>query len=368
MSKKNSWRKILSISLSSFNFLSLNYNAGAMDNLNSKKSNIKTNASVKQDNYNKEQEEQECVKVIDKEPLEITDPITPKKDYTYKNDASIGINLNYPINLLVIADTKERMQKVAAVLHNNKMGLSLGELSNDVKNYESGGVYEAKNNPNVHIFCITLDEFNDENNPKNYDWDFICQDTSKIFYIFESKSADDNECFDKLKKFYHKFNKHWCGKDLNYNENYIPYGPIIGDIRVDIKPREKGRNDWFVYVQKKRDLTTNHRYIYFLLDNEKRSYSYGFERYVAQMPDARSIITCKLDNNLNIALFKEKLDSNCETPQLVTLFNYKNVIKNQDTTADKKNSKLYNILIWGLPSTLLATTAIILGINAYKNY
>ena len=179
----------------------------------------------------------------------------------------------------------------------------------------------------THIFCITLDEFNDANNPKNCDWDFICQDTSKIFYIFESKSADDDECFDKLKKFYHKFNKHWCGKDLNYNENYIPYGPIIWDMSGDIKPREKGRDDWFFYIVKKRQLSTNHRYIYFLLDSDHRSYSLPFKDYISRMPDARSIIMCKLDNNLNIALFKEKLDSNCETPQLVTLFNDKNIKK-----------------------------------------
>ena len=45
-------------------------------------------------------------------------------------------------------------------------------------------VNKTLNNPNINVLCITLDDFIN-NSFDNYNWDFICQNTSKIFYIFK---------------------------------------------------------------------------------------------------------------------------------------------------------------------------------------
>jgi hypothetical protein len=184
-------------------------------------------------------------------------------------------------------------------LCNNNLSLSLGDLKSlqDLKHYKSGGIYYAVNNPNINVLCITLDDF--INNSFNYDWDFICQNTSKIFYVFKSESTNDKKCFDTLQKFYHKFNKHWCGKDLDYADNYDSYGKQISENDFKGPVLKKGKNDWFEYVRTKRNLF-NHRYIFFLLDSDKIDYSFDFGQYVANMPDARSITLCKLEDELCI--------------------------------------------------------------------
>lgn len=215
------------------------------------------------------------------------------------NAEEVAIKLDYPFNLLVVADNEDRMKKVTSLLCNNNLNLSLGDLKSlqDLNHYKSGGIYYAINNPNINVLCITLDDF--INNSFNHDWDFICQNTTKIFYVFGGETNDNKGCFDTLKNFYHKFNKHWCGKDLDYNDNYDPNGKQISESDFKGTVLKKGKNDWFEYVRIKRNLF-NHRYIFFLLDSDKIDYSFEFDKYVANMPDARSITICKLEDELCI--------------------------------------------------------------------
>lgn len=242
---------------------------------------------------------------------------------------SVAIKLNYPFNLLVVADNEERMQKITSLLCNNNLNLNLGNLKQlqDFHKYKSGGVYQAVNNPNVNIFCITLDDFNSDKFNR-YSWNFICQNTSKIFYVFKSESYKDKKCFDVLQKFYHKFNRHWCGNDVAYNENYEPDLNTVATSNFKGPVLEKGRNDWFEYVRVKRGQSTNHRYIYFILDNNKIIYPFNLEHYVSKMPDARSISCCELNDNLNVKFLLEMIISGYyETPQRVVPFNNDNIKK-----------------------------------------
>lgn len=246
------------------------------------------------------------------------------------NDA-IAFKFNFANNFLVIADTKDRMQKVTSLLCNNNLDLSLGNLRHDFNNYQSGRVYKTLNNPNIRILCVTLDDFIN-NSFDNYDWGFICQNTSKIFYIFKCDSTHDEKSFEKLQKFYHKFNKHWCGDDFAYNENYDPDFNSIWEPNFSKKPLAKGRNDWFEYIRVKRGLD-DHRYIVFVLDNNKINYPFKLGHYVSKMPDARSINTKELNVDFNI---KVLLDALCMeyygTPQKVILFTNDN-IKKKNTVA-----------------------------------
>lgn len=214
-------------------------------------------------------------------------------------DALVPYDCNY--NVLVVADTVERMQKVAALMHNNKKNTKLGDLSNNLKNYESGKVYKAENNPKVNILCITIDDFNNQDSSYDWYWDVTCRETGFVYYIFKSKSDDDAECYEKLKKFYHKFNKHWCGKDFNYDENYEP---IVGSYRPKsgVPPTGiKNRDGWFSYVIDKRCITTHdHNYIFFINDNgEKIDEFKTLGEFIGEMPNARQIYDWPLDNNFN---------------------------------------------------------------------
>lgn len=232
--------------------------------------------------------------IVKKEPqMQREDKVIADKD------ALVPYDCNY--NVLVVADTVERMQKVAALMHNNKKNTKLGDLSNNLKNYEIGKVYKAENNPKVNILCITIDDFNNQDSSYDWYWDVICQETGFVYYIFKSKSDDDAECYEKLKKFYHKFNKHWCGKDFNYDENYEPFKEDYYDAKSGLPPiGVKDRAVWFNYVLKKRHLLTkDHRYIFFINDDNKKGYSKDFEDYVGNMPDARSIDVCELNRNFN---------------------------------------------------------------------
>ena len=235
----------------------------------------------------------------------------PKDDFRKSyNDGEPAIKLDYPFNLLVVADNEDRMKKVTSLLCNNNLSLSLGDLKNlqDLNHYKSGGIYYAINNPNINVLCITLDDF--INNSFNYDWDFICQNTTKIFYVFGGETNDNKGRFDTLKNFYHKFNKHWCGKDLDYNDNYDPNGKQISESDFKGTVLKKGKNDWFEYIRVKRGLS-DHRYIFFLLDSDKIDYSFEFDKYVANMPDARSITICELNDKLNVKLLKDLLFEQC---------------------------------------------------------
>ena len=235
----------------------------------------------------------------------------PKEDFRKSyNNGEPAIKLDYPFNLLVVADNEDRMKKVTSLLCNNNLSLSLGDLKNlqDLNHYKSGGIYSAVNNPNINVLCITLDDF--INNSFNYDWDFICQNTTKIFYVFGGETNDNKGRFDTLKNFYHKFNKHWCGKDLDYNDNYDPNGKQISESDFKGTVLKKGKNDWFEYIRVKRGLS-DHRYIFFLLDSDKIDYSFEFDKYVANMPDARSITICELNDKLNVKLLKDLLFEQC---------------------------------------------------------
>jgi len=232
------------------------------------------------------------------------EPIPREERKIADKDALIPYDCTY--NVLVVADTVERMQKVTALLHNNKKDTKLGNLLGNLKNYESGKVYKAENNPNVNVLCITLDDFNNQNSDSAY-WDSICQNTGFVYYVFKSKSENDLECYEKLQKFYHKFNKHWCGKDLAYNENYDPYGRTYNKLPKDYIP-SKDRDGWFIYVLHKRDLRVeDHRYVYFILDSNKMNcYKANnnvdvvdLEDYVIRMPDARVIHLWELNDNFN---------------------------------------------------------------------
>lgn len=214
-------------------------------------------------------------------------------------DALVPYDCNY--NVLVVADTVERMQKVAALMHNNKKNTKLGDLSNNLKNYESGKVYKAANNPKVNILCITIDDFNNQDSSYDWYWDVVCRETGFVYYIFQSKSENDEECYEKLEKFYHKFNKHWCGKDFDYDKNYFPfpgsYRPKSGVPPTGIKDRA----GWFSYVIDKRCIdTTDHNYIFFINDNGKTiNKNKTLGEFIGNMPNARQIYDWTLDNNFN---------------------------------------------------------------------
>lgn len=223
------------------------------------------------------------------------------------NNDEMAIKLDYPFNLLVVADTEARMRKVASLLYYNNLSYSLGYIMKEqqgLEMYKSGSIFKSANNPNVNILCITLDDF--INNNFGYDWDFICQNTTKIFYTFGWDSDNAEKYFDTLKKFYHKFNKHWCGKDLDYNDNYNPYGVTIGTSNFKGSVSKKGRNDWFEYVRVKRNLI-DHRYIFFLLDDNENDCTFEFEDYIKRMPDGRSITLFKLNDNINVKSLKDML-------------------------------------------------------------
>ena len=265
---------------------------------------------------------------VENENIEIKNDFNNKSSNKIKVDSyikhdvnnNIALKMNYPFNLLVVADTKSRMQKVMALIQNNDINSTLGSLKNF--NFESGTVYHIANNENVNVLCITLDDFINGN--FDCDWNFICQNTSKIFYVFNVDSQNDKLYFEKLKKFYHKFNKHWCGKDLKYNENYEPSCNTIWEPNFKGPVLPKGRNDWFEYVKVKRALI-NHRYIFFLLDNKGRNYSEQFERYIVNMPDARSISICELNNNLTMGILLKNIQMTEDMcPQKVILFEKKN--------------------------------------------
>ena len=292
------------------------------------------------------------------------DSCNKKTDFKFKNipdkpyvSGEAAIKVSYPFNILVIADTKDRMQKVTSLLRNNNVNISLGKLKSigDFNNYESGGIYQAVNNQNINILCITLDDF--INNSFDYDLDFICQNTSKIFYVFKSNSSSDKLCYDKLQKFYHKFNKHWCGKDLNYCNNYDPSGVTIWEPRFQGPVLARGRNDWFEYIRVKRGLD-DHRYIFFLLDNNKIDCSFEFNEYVSNMPDARSITICELNDKLNVKLFTDLLFEQC----------YEGFQKVQPFIESKKNSNDRNLKSKIITGSLV--TAALLGTIgvAYKFY
>ena len=235
----------------------------------------------------------------------------PKEDFRKSyNNGEPAIKLDYPFNLLVVADNEDRMKKVTSLLCNNNLSLSLGDLKNlqDLNHYKSGGIYYAVNNPNINVLCITLDDFT--NNSFNYDWDFICQNTTKIFYVFGGETNNNKGRFDTLKKFYRKFNKHWCGKDFSYDDNYEPNGRTVYEPNFKGPVLAKGRNDWFEYIRVKRGLS-DHRYIFFLLDNNKIDYSFELNDYVSNMPDARSITVCELNDKLNVKLLKDLLFEQC---------------------------------------------------------
>ena len=282
----------------------------------------------------------------------------PKEDFRKSyNDGEPAIKLDYPFNLLVVADNEDRMKKVTSLLCNNNLSLSLGDLKNlqDLNHYKSGGIYYAVNNPNINVLCITLDDF--INNSFNYDWDFICQNTTKIFYTFGWDSDNAEKYFDTLKKFYHKFNKHWCGKDFSYDDNYEPNGYTVWGKNFNKMPLKKGRNDWFEYIRVKRGLD-DHRYIFFLLDNNKIDCSFEFNEYVSNMPDARSITICELNDKLNVKLFTDLLFEQC----------YEGFQKVQPFIESKKNSNDRNLKSKIITGTLV--TAALLGTTgvAYKFY
>ena len=67
---------------------------------------------------------------------------------------NVAIKLNYPFNLLVVADNEERMQKIASLLCNNNLNLNLGNLRQlqDFQKYKSGGIvvaFEKKKNKEI---------------------------------------------------------------------------------------------------------------------------------------------------------------------------------------------------------------------------
>lgn len=291
-------------------------------------------------------------------------PIPREERKIADKDALIPYDCTY--NVLVVADTVERMQKVTALLHNNKKDTKLGDLSSNLKNYESGKVYKAANNPNVNILCITLDDFNNQNSDDLY-WDLICQSTGFVYYVFKSKSENDLECYKKLQKFYHKFNKHWCGKDLDYNENYDPMGALLRK-SIDQYVPTKDRDGWFVYILHKRGLLTeDHRYIFFILDNDKMNCyvpknnvdDVDFEDYVGRMPDARTIYLMELNNNFNANEFIDFI--NYKVPFCMLPFDK---CKKENF---QKFTGLPNILKFGIPAILCCSVLAYLGIKIYQN-
>ena len=72
----------------------------------------------------------------------------------------------------------------------------------------------------------------------------------------------------------------------------------------------------------------DHRYIVFVLDNNKINYPFKLGHYVSKMPDARSINTKELNVDFNIKVLLDALRMEYYgTPQKVIPFNNDNIKK-----------------------------------------
>lgn len=247
----------------------------------------------------------------------ITDEMLGIKSMSLKNvnkSKDKVIDYDKPLNLLVVADDEKQMQKVTALLCENNPNLSLGDLESKFKNYKSGGIYKFINQPNIRVLCFTFDDILSDKFKgwfNSYKWDFICQNTSKMFCIFNN---DKKDFMRKIKDFYDFFNKHWCGSDFDYDSHKYDGGI--------------NRDNWFEPVRIKRK-QNGHRYMFMIYygakvaseedkgyrelhtcicQNSHKEYCQGCfsNYYIVRMPDARGIAPQPLTNELKANFFRDE--------------------------------------------------------------
>lgn len=130
-----------------------------------------------------------------------------QKTIKINNNISKSIFISYHLSL---ADTVDAMQKVTALLCENDPNVSLGDLEGKRQKYEVGGLYKFVNQPNIRVFCFTFDDIFSDRYTKEegkweileactkgssvgntkYKWHYICQNTSKVFLVFDDDGLD----------------------------------------------------------------------------------------------------------------------------------------------------------------------------------
>lgn len=212
-----------------------------------------------------------------------------------------------PLNILVIngLNNESKAKILMSLLCHNELGKTLSQMKNEKIDYREGDVYELYRQPKVRIAFFNAMNFLKKDFPKNYDAEFITQNTNIVLYIFGKNEVEGingiNNEEELLTKFYDKFNYFWCGKYYNYNESpYKPYG-------ID------NRTNWFYSTLKAMGRENDiHRYIFFLYFGKENECSEYFKckcnlnkkdivkkhknecrrplyTYISNMPDSRSI-------------------------------------------------------------------------------
>ena len=278
-------------------------------------------------------------------------------------------NYKGTLNVLIIGKNKADPVKISRLLGENTKGITLSQIGD--KDYQEGKVYYPENNKNLRFIYFTIDKFLSPDFEKEYDGEFIAQNMNIGLYMVE----DYADVLNDLKKFYHKFNKFWCGKDFSYEEN------------VDGKCYGYGGAEdytWFNSTVKKRDIL-EHRYIYFLYNAESKftwdkffvckcpwskdhnvwhndDCSNLVKLYVQAMPDARSIHPCELkkDSN-NIEILHEFLTPRQGFLQDTILYDNDNIFKNKFV-----KSRYFPFVVGGIGLAILGSLGY-LGYRIYQN-
>lgn len=122
--------------------------------------------------------------------------------------------------------------------------------------------------------------------------------------------SNNEDFMEKIKNFYHKFNKYWCGSDFPYD--LCKYDGILHV------------NDWFEPVRIKRG-QNEHRYIFMMCYCSEEKYKNLFKCtctiknslekgcrgcfshfYANNMPDARGIKHLPMTDDLKATFFRDK--------------------------------------------------------------
>ena len=244
-------------------------------------------------------------------------PPPPKIDSSEKTSGQAFDYKYGNLNILIIngLDDDSKSKDLMSLLCHNEFGKKLSQIPIEEKTcYNEGEVYELVNQPKVRVAYFNAKSFIGNNFSSRYNANFIAYNTNVVLYIFGKNNTSDE--FDLLKKFYHTFNRFWCGKYYDY-DNEKQYS----DGNVD------DRTFWFLTALKAMGRTSvNHRYILFLFYGTNKEYDEYFAcnkkcvlgknsfctshdknckhwiaTYVSSMPDARSIYSDIFykDSNIN---------------------------------------------------------------------
>lgn len=257
------------------------------------------------------------------------------------------INKKGTLNVLIIGKDKADPVKISRLLGENTKDITLEQIGD--KDYQEGKVYYPENNKNIRFTYFTIDKFLSPDFEKEYDGEFIAQNMNVCLYM----CSEYPKVFDELKSFYHKFNKFWCGKDLDYE---VAPGKMHYEACGDY------RDNWFKIVLNARNIITKHRMIYFLFNGNAEITTNKFRVcrchwikdkklphekpcmldmhwYIAAMPDGRDIYPCELNDKSDIRVLNEYLKQTHESFQPTTLYDNDNILKNKKVNEDQPESQ-----------------------------